>query len=482
MARSLARNTKVFASTLVMDTTGGGTLFTQANADTTNTWEIKVLDGYSFSQDTTNQEVGVNEAGTNPVRGTLSFNTALNPVDVTFSTYVRPYDDATDTNKTNCVERPLWLSTLGTSTTGIGGATDTIEEQTAGTPGNFKLGLKGSNTNQLLSLTLFFVLENTCYVVEDFNVSTAEVDFSIDGIATINWSGFGSRVTENKEVWGWLKTNGTFVKDTDYKGVPDTTTNTFLRNKLSTLKLKNNAVDTPTLDNEAITTLTANTLNFTATSFDSTYLGGRVHNPTRGTLGDGTTGSYRTIIEVTDADTIVVDDSSDGQTAQAEGWVATDLVDIYLPTQEGGVVYDIPITGGTITIENNFNYLTPEELAIVNLPLAGFSGNRVTSGSLTAYLNTGAEGTGGLLQDMLAKIEQSVTNNYELIFSMGGSGVLNEYPRVDFTIGYAQVSVPTTSVEDLISTEISFQGKPYDVAGGSASFEDTNEIIIEYKS
>ena len=48
--------------------------------------------------------------------------------------------------------------------------------------------------------------------------------------------------------------------------------------------------------------------------------------------------------------------------------------------------------------------------------------------------------------------------------------------------GYLESGQNVVVIEDLISTEISFQGKPYDVAGGSASFEDTNEIIIEYKS
>jgi len=124
------------------------------------------------------------------------------------------------------------------------------------------------------------------------------------------------------------------------------------------------------------------------------------------------------------------------------------------------------------------SYLTPEELAIVNLPLAGFAGSRVISGSFTAYLNTGAAGTGGLLQELLAKIEE-VSNDFELIFHMGGGATAT--PRVDFTIAHAQISIPTTSVEDIISTEITFTGKPWDVGNDVASFEDTNELVVEYQ-
>ena len=123
-------------------------------------------------------------------------------------------------------------------------------------------------------------------------------------------------------------------------------------------------------------------------------------------------------------------------------------------------------------------YLTPEELAIVNLPLAGFAGNRVTSGSFTAYLNTGAQGTGGLLQDMLAKIQTSVSNNFHIKFRMGGASTVT--PRVDFDILHANLSVPTTNVEDLITTEISFSAKPWDDTNNEASFEDTNELTITY--
>ena len=79
-----------------------------------------------------------------------------------------------------------------------------------------------------MPLTLYFVLEQTTYKITDFNVSTAEVDFSIDGIATINWSGNGSRVLEDLDAHTTLLG---FTADSDYKGVPATTTQTFLRNK-----------------------------------------------------------------------------------------------------------------------------------------------------------------------------------------------------------------------------------------------------------
>ena len=482
MARSLARNTRLIVRTQ------SPALLIPANCDTTNTFELKVLDGYSFSQDPTTEEIGVNEAGTTPVRGTLGFNTALNPVDISFSTYVRPYVNPSDLdgtvgNAADCIERPIWASAMGTDTSWdtsiVTPAVGEIFEAQSATA--LQMGLGSSNNNELMTLYLYFVLENTTYVVEDFTTSTAEVDFSIDGIATINWSGFGSRLNENEDVHARITDSGdadflTVSLDNtgDYLGVPATTTATFLRNKLSTIELKDNSIETvPTLDNDAIAAggVSGQVINLTATlsaGDQAALIGGRAHN----TSATPTENPYATIVETT-ASTVTVSTAEDITT-----WAVADVVDYYAAAEHAGVIYNIPVTGATLTIENNMSYLTPEELAVVNLPLPGFAGSRVISGTFTAYLNTGASGTGGLLQDLLEKIEE-VSNNFELTFHMGGSSTST--PRVDFVVAHAQISVPSTSVEDIISTEITFTGKPWDTGNDVASFEDTNELVITYQ-
>ena len=563
MARSLARNTKVFVTTLVRGG-GGVTEFNPTNATSENTFEIKVLDGYSFSQDVASQEVGVSEASSEAncaaaglARGTLSFNTALNPVDVSFSTYVRPYNYV-DTG--DCVERVLWCSAMGT----LQGFTDSPNVPTTPATYNQDAGadsitfsLATSNANDLLPLTLMFVLENTTYVVEQFNIGTAEVDFSIDGIATINWSGNGSRVNEDAVIHAMLKDPGgtmnrSLVQQATanaYLGVPATTTQTFLRNKLSTLEIKNNELPNivDTIPNANVTTIADTLMTLSGTPLvDAIHAQTVIRNTSVDqwdVIASNTTGSLTAIndldatgglgwtpaqdyaiypmlgfddatvtgltIQSTTPHTMVLNEYAGGRVAKIETdgtisvyasilsnatngtitlaeampvgtspWITGDEFIVFLPEQQAGVIYCIPITGATLSLENNITYLTPEELAIVNLPLAGFSGNRVTSGSFTAYLNTGAQGSGGLLADLLLKIESSVSTNYELIFHMGGA--TTEVPRVDFTIAHANISIPTTNVEDIISTEISFTAKPWDTANEVASFEDTNELLIAY--
>jgi len=462
MARSLARNTKVYASTLTKTALEAG------SAAITDTFEVKVLDGYSYSQDTTNEEISVNEAGTAPVRGSRTFNTALNPADVTFSTYVRSFINADTYGDSG--EKILWASALGTATGFTNSATagsetppNTYDRSNGAGTEDITFNLSTSNSNELLTLTLIFNLDNTTYVIEDFNVATTEVDFSIDGIATINWSGQGSSVKESQVMHDEV---ATWVAGSDYTATPVTTASTFIRNKLSTLVLTDHS-DTPAQAQDAIDTVVSQviTMNSVSALTASEFIDGKIKNTTRAPT------EWATIIS-NDTDSVTVSAADDVST-----WVNTDVVDLYTALEHAGVDYTIPITGATLTVENNFTYLTPEELAVVNQPLPGFSGSRVTSGTFTAYLNTGAEGTGGLLQDLLEKINE-VSNNFTLTFQMGGTTTTN--PRVYFNIPYAQIGIPTVSVEDILTTEISFSAQPWDTGNSVASFEDTNEITIQY--
>src|SRR5210317_1588282 len=97
MAFSLLRNANLFISTVDKDAAK-----TQAN-----TWEVRVLDGFSFSAATSTQEIEINEAGDTPSRGQQVFTTAIEPAEWSFQAYVRPrYDTLNDVN--DAVERVLW--------------------------------------------------------------------------------------------------------------------------------------------------------------------------------------------------------------------------------------------------------------------------------------------------------------------------------------------------------------------------------------
>jgi hypothetical protein len=103
MALSLSRNATFYASYVAAGTStwvGNGT-----NPSDSDTFEIPILDGFSFSQATGTQNVTLNEAGSTPKRGQKIFNTSLEPVDWSFTTYMRPFTDSADSDNHSATEK-----------------------------------------------------------------------------------------------------------------------------------------------------------------------------------------------------------------------------------------------------------------------------------------------------------------------------------------------------------------------------------------
>lgn len=143
--------------------------------------------------------------------------------------------------------------------------------------------------------------------------------------------------------------------------------------------------------------------------------------------------------------------------------------------------YNIPITSGSITINNNITYLTPNTLAEVDSPIGSFAGSFEVTGTIEAYLkgvtggngNTTPYGTADLLDHMLADVQGSVTNAAEIVFKVGGA----TGARAEFTIPLAHLSVPDISVDDVVSTSIEFKGIP-----SSADLASGTEISVMMKA
>src|SRR6056300_1462766 len=116
MAFSLSRNANLFVTTSQ----------TIAGMNNSNTWEVPNLDGFSFSAATATQEIEISEAGTTPVRGQQVFTTAIEPVEWSIQSYMRPRYDTIDTI-VDAVERVLWeaiaakedTNTVGTGANGL---------------------------------------------------------------------------------------------------------------------------------------------------------------------------------------------------------------------------------------------------------------------------------------------------------------------------------------------------------------------------
>jgi len=352
-------------------------------------WKLSVLDGFSFTQSINSSEITINEAGSISRRARLLFNDSLAPVEWSMSTYARPI---TDTNITHCPEEPLWAMMLGAdgyatnqyTSSVLAGASPAPATENINTPANGTntFDFSASNVSSFSDRwNIYFGFEDTgniqFYKLDSAVVNSVTMDFDIDGIATLSWSGFAKSLSDE----------GTSVP-TDLAspitiGLTDTTN--FIRNRISTVSL--------------------------------------------------------TRTDVTPDD-----------------------------------VYNIVLTGGSFTIENNVSYLTPEELGIVNAPLANITGARSISGSMTCYLDNDQlnSKSGELFADLVADVD-TVRNVFTLSLNVGGETAST--PRVAFELPTAHLEVPTINVEDLLTLEINFHGQ---VSGGNVDL--TDEATIVYKS
>lgn len=192
MAVNLIRNSRVFFTTNV-DSQGrvrAGAYKDEAEPfSTSNTWEIQVLEGMTFSQNTTVDTVTLNEAGATPARGQRSFNTALEPLDFTFSTYLRPYLDSTTIT---CEEKVLWNAFGGAIA--LSTANAAWVDGTSPNPGTFTVA--NSNKHQLQAFGLIVVFDDLAYALDNCALDTATIDFGIDAIAAIQWAGKGSLIRQ----------------------------------------------------------------------------------------------------------------------------------------------------------------------------------------------------------------------------------------------------------------------------------------------
>lgn len=218
MARNLLRNVRVFVSTV---TTG---------FDNTNTWELAVQDDFSYSQGNETQEITVAESGAAPVRGQAVFNTALNPVEWSFSTYIRPFicGGTTNSGDHRAMEMPMWHALVASSATAPNWDDTSAPIDSDATSAT--IDFTTSNAHELYKYNLFVQADNIWYQIKEAQVNQAEVDFGIDAIGMITWSGNGTRLED--------VTAGTHP-GSGSQNIP-TTTADYIKNRLTVLTITDN--------------------------------------------------------------------------------------------------------------------------------------------------------------------------------------------------------------------------------------------------
>jgi hypothetical protein len=421
----------------------------------TTIWEVPVLDGFSFSQATNASEVTLSEmsgTGGSSRRGRRMFTDSFAPAEWSFSTYMRPFtsvgaNDATAqlTGKLasetdgdhHAVEEVLWAMLAGPGY--YQAAADDFRDVEDGTAyishstTSADIDFAQSNKSTLGTADIFFAMggdndTKTVYKIADCVVNEASADFDIDGIATINWSGMGSIISDE----GTTVPTSTITEGT-------TATNNFIRNRLTTLTAIRDGV--------------FNTAATIGTGAANQPVPGRKYK----IAVVGSTPTNWTAIGAASA-AVGVEFIANSTAATGDG------------TAQQESEYGLVLTGGNVTITNNITFLTPETLGSVNQPIGHVTGARSVSGSFTCYLNNDTDSSAELFEDLLGD-RTTVTNNHTLKFDIGGT--TPNLPRVQMSMASCHLELPSHSIDDVISLETAFHALP-------SAIDLTDEITVKY--
>ena len=402
-------------------------------------WEVPVLDGFSFSQATNSTEITLNEmesAGGVSRRGRRAFNDSLAPGEWSFSTYVRPFKSSTtgtgkadSAAEVHAVEEVLWALYAGAKNYDTGtfdfdtGGTNVITPATASSA----ITLGSSNSSTLGTANVYFVLGESnrkIMKLRDITVNEASVDFDIDGISTINWSGSSSELVD---FTGSTHTDATLPVTADVTADGSTI-----------------AVGDVWLDSDDSHRLFV-MINVAGGSEAATPY-----------INEGIAATSNFIRNrLTQLTIVPTSQDPDGDSVN-----------------ELESSYSLTLTGGNVTFTNNISYITPEELGTVNVPIGHVTGTRAVSGSFTCYLteDTAATNASADFFEDVRGITNVVTNSFALTFKIGGA---SGTPRLEINMGTCHVEVPTHSIEDVISLETNFMALPSTITG-------TDEATITY--
>ena len=358
-----------------------------------NLWEVPILEDYGFTQATEASEVTLAEAEDSTgqsVRGRATFNDALNPAEWNINAYIRPYED---TNHF-LADGILWASLMGADSytephfyresddPADGRDADGSEDVATSGGSNVHFTFNQSNRSQQPEgLILYFVLgagrgeRARVLRLNRASVNEASLTFDLEGIATVAWSGFAAQMTDITED----------VRLVELGDSPDTTA----------------------IAADSIVRTADGTLRYVAAEIDtSTNVTGRnavINNNAKNRMSPTFTTSNLIANRLTQLIVKPNKDASGQSGLQDE--------------------YQMALTGGTITINNNVTFLTPEELGKVNLPLRNVTGARSVSGDFTCYLRyDDAEATRShSFWDDLAGLTNVTRNVFRVAFNVGGS-------------------------------------------------------------
>ena len=409
---NLQRNSEVYMSTVDLADGDEGKDMTPRN-----TWRVEVLAGYAASQSAATQDITSLESGLSPDRGTQRFNTAINPTEWSFQTYLRPTGVLNTAGSTNAdptgnsqplADWFLWQALLSNTAYSAGlGASSKLQSawQSGGKFGLAARAASGnaaahtSNMARATEYNMYVKMDNVVYQVKNATVNEASIDAAIDSIAMTSWSGFGTDFIE-------------------LTGVP--------RNE--------------------IISVVGGVLN------EGTSISGNSHADANAAIH-----GYHAYARYNVAGTTTT-------SAFIQNRLSSIAV-THTPEGEASDTYTFPVTGLGFTYSNALTYLTPEELAALNSPISQFTGSRTITGNFTAYLRSGTDESAQFLRNISNDSRTSIAQASSANLKIGGATA----PFVATYMPATQFNFPTHTVEDIIGISVEFLAQEPTASRGTGS-------------
>jgi hypothetical protein len=367
-----------------------------------------------------------------------------------------------------------------------------------------------SNKHRLQTFGLIIIFDNTAYALDNCALDTATVDFGIDAIGMIAWAGKGAAIRSLTAL------TADTASPVNFSGA-DVTSGGTTESGLITFSSGLTAGQTFTVAGLTYTSTGVTTSADLATAFSNlsagvTTGGGTLTGTYSGTLTgynsgnvDGNnavrfastttnagvspdiaitgTGSSAGSIVVTQGGATEPGDQATAKQTYAQ-YITNKLSTMILNTtinnfvNSGGTAYTIALTGGQLVFNNNLTYLTPANLAQVNLPITYFTGTRSITGNVTAYLKTGTNEAAQLLADMYAASTTTVDPKFTINVQMGGP--TSNATGVEFKMPAAMLQIPQINTAQVISTTINFTAQGY--TGTAFDITQQNEASLVYRA
>jgi hypothetical protein len=395
----LQRDSEVFFSTKNL---AGGDAFTTMTP--ANTWKIEVLAGFATSQAAGTQDISASESGLNPDRSSRRFNINVQPVNWNFQSYLRPTgaertiqntaSSAQSSNVKPVADWFLWQALVSNTAPANGGS-----EQSAWQDAGAFDTQQSTGAANVAATTFNYASaqENHLYVKMDnviYQVANAAV--------------------ESAEVNGAID------------GIAMTTWTGFGTNLIE---------------------LTGTTRNVAVSVFGGILNTGAVVSANSNAYALTAQAAYHPWAQMNVAGAISV-----------ASFIKNRLGTVLMSHQtEAGTTssYTFPITNMSMSVKNNINYLTPEELSKLNQPIGQYAGAREITGSVSAYLRADTNGSAQFLRNILADTRPNFSQFANANLRIGG----NTSPYLAFYMPAVQYQIPVHNIQDLITVDIQFKAQ-----------------------